>query len=60
MPKLRWPTIEEWGLIVVGAAAVAIIAFSCLVAYGNMERVSKSLEDAGRAQEQEAGSHRHR
>ena len=41
MPKLRWPTIEEWGPIVLGAATVAVIAFAYLLAYNDIESQQK-------------------
>jgi hypothetical protein len=47
MPKLRWPTYSEWGLLITIVAAIACIGLGFLVTYNGMERAKQNLEAAG-------------
>jgi hypothetical protein len=56
MPRLRWPTREEWALLAVMSAVAACIGFTLWVTYSGMERAQHNLEAAGHAQEREVPS----
>jgi hypothetical protein len=46
MPKPRWPTYSEWGVVIAIVVAIACIGFGVLVTYNGMERARQNLEVA--------------